>query len=169
MTLKTTLAVSVNALQTNPATLGTPYSPLEKTWSVRLTNGALAGQADELYYATRTLAASATEDLDFAGALEDALGTSFVLARVKGLIVAAASANTNNVVVGAAAGSPWSTLLGTTGTITVRPGAVMAAFAGQADATGYAVTATTADLLKVANSGAGSSVTYDVVIVGCAS
>lgn len=33
-------------------------------------------------------------------------------------------------------------------------------------ATGYAVTAGTADQLKVANSGAGTGVTYDIVIVG---
>ena len=33
-------------------------------------------------------------------------------------------------------------------------------------AAGYAVTAGTGDILKVANSGAGTGVTYDIVIVG---
>ena len=38
--------------------------------------------------------------------------------------------------------------------------------AGQADSAGYAVTATTADLLHVANSSSGTSVTYDVIVIG---
>jgi len=38
--------------------------------------------------------------------------------------------------------------------------------AGAADATTYAVTAGTGDLLKVANSAGGTSVTYDIVIIG---
>ena len=48
----------------------------------------------------------------------------------------------------------------------VRPGATFAVFAGQADSAGYAVTATTADLLHVANSSSGTSVTYDVIVIG---
>jgi len=60
----------------------------------------------------------------------------------------------------------WVTLLGATHTLTLRPGAFVAVGTGAADATGYAVTATTADLLKIANSGAGTSVTYDIHIIG---
>jgi hypothetical protein len=37
---------------------------------------------------------------------------------------------------------------------------------GTADATAYAVTATTADLLKVANSSSGTGVTYDIAVIG---
>ena len=37
------------------------------------------------------------------------------------------------------------------------------------DATAYAVTAGSADILQVANSSSGSTVTYDVIIVGATS
>jgi len=34
------------------------------------------------------------------------------------------------------------------------------------NATGYALTATTADLLQITNSSSGTGVTYDIIIVG---
>ena len=133
---------------------------------VSLANGTAAGQADRLWSDTRTLAASANEDLDLAGALADAFGAAAVFVKVKGIYVAAASGNTNNVVVGAAASNAWATLLNATGTVTLRPGAGFMAVAGSADATAWGVTAGTGDLLRIANSGAGTSVTYDIVVIG---
>jgi hypothetical protein len=133
---------------------------------VELSSGTAAGQADRLYYAKRTLAASLNEDLDLAGVLLDAFGAAITFARVKGLVVSAVAANTNNVVVGAAATNQWATLLNTTGTLTLRPGSTFSAFAGVTDATGWAVTAGTGDLLRVTNGAAGSSVDYEIVVVG---
>ena len=98
--------------------------------------------------------------------LETRLGAAVTFVRVKGLFIKAASANTNNVVIGAATSNQWATLLNTTGTLTLRPGASLAVVAGGADATAYAVTASTGDLLKVASSAAGSSVSYDICIIG---
>jgi len=70
------------------------------------------------------------------------------------------------VIVGAAAGTQWAALLGTTGTVTLRPGAFFCMAAGAADATGYVCAAGATDLLKIANSGAGTAVVYDIVIIG---
>jgi hypothetical protein len=133
--------------------------------AVQLNDGTGVGKADRVFHDRRTLAASATEDLDLAGVLLDAFGATITFARIKGLFISAAAANTNNVVVGAATNA-WATLLSATGTLTLRPGASVGAMAGPADTNAYAVTAGTADLLKVANSGAGSTVSYDIVIVG---
>jgi hypothetical protein len=133
---------------------------------VALTTGTGAGQADRLYAATRTIGASSNEDLDLAGVLLDEFGAAITFARVKTLFVQAAAANVNNVVVGAAAATQWATLLNTTGTVTLRPGAGFLAYAGTADATAYVVGAGASDFLRVANSGAGTSVTYDIVIIG---
>jgi hypothetical protein len=152
--------------QTKALDLTTVADPLQFRRAVSLTDGSTAGKADKVFHDRRTLAASATEDLDLAGVLLDAFGTAITFVRVKGLFVSAAAANTNNVVIGAAASNPWATLLSATGTLTLRPGASVGVMAGEADATTYAVTAGTGDLLKVANSGAGSTVTYDIVIVG---
>jgi hypothetical protein len=131
-----------------------------------LGSGTGAGNADRLFSDHRTLAASATEDLDLAGALTDAFGATVTFARIKGLVIAASQENTNNVVLGAAASNAWATLLNSTGTITLRPGAFMAVGTGEADAIAYAVTASTADQLKVANSGAGTPVTYEIHLLG---
>jgi len=166
MPLTSSLAVSASGTLTSALDLGTGSAPQALSRSMALTTGTTAGKADRLFADRRTLAASATEDLDLAGTLLDAFGVAITFVRIKGLIIAAAAANTNNVVVGAAASNPWATLLSATGTVTLRPGAFLAVGTGTADATGYAVTATTADLLKIANSGAGTSVTYDIHIIG---
>lgn len=129
-------------------------------------NGTGAGQANLVFSDTRTLAASGTEDLDLAGTLADAYGATITNVRVKSVAIKADAGNTNNVVVGAAASNAWATLLNSTGTITLRPGAALGVAAGEADATGWAVTAGTGDLLKVANSGGTTGVTYTIVIVG---
>lgn len=160
------VAVSAFGELTSVLDLGTGKAAQPLSRQMSLSNGTGAGKADRLFSDRRTLAASGTEDLDLAGVLLDAFGQAITFARVKGLIIAAAAANTNNVVVGAAATNPWATLLSATGTVTLRPGAFLAVGTGQADATGYAVTAATADLLKIANSGAGTSVTYDIHIIG---
>ncbi|MFF5984420.1 hypothetical protein ACFY78_36815 [Streptomyces olindensis] len=162
----TLLAVSAFAELTTALDLGTARAPHSLSRKLSLASGTGAGKADKVFSDRRTLAASATEDLDLAGSLVDAFGATITFARIKGIIVAAADANANNVVVGNATSNAWATLLGATGTVVLRPGAFLAVGTGVADATGYAVTAGTGDLLKVANSGAGTSVTYDVHIIG---
>ncbi|MEU3161973.1 hypothetical protein ACPCAJ_21050 [Streptomyces griseoincarnatus] len=163
----TLLAVAAHAELSSSLDLGTSKAPQSLKRSMSLGNGTGAGNADRVFSDRRTLAASASEDLDLAGVLLDAFGAAITFARVKGLVIAAAAGNSNNVVVGAASSNAWATLLGATHTLTLRPGAFVAVGTGAADATGYAVTASTGDLLKVANSGAGSSVTYDIHIIGC--
>lgn len=141
---------------------------IAKDYAVSLVDGVLAGQADRVWFTTvAALAASGFNDHDLAGTLQDPLLGTAAFARVKGLVVAAYAANTNNVLVGAAAANPWVGLLGATHQITLRPGAVCSVFAGQADLTAYAVVAGTGDLLRVTNGGAGSSVGYDIAVIGC--
>lgn len=168
MPLTSRITLAATASQTSTLDLGTAVAQLAKSYTADLTNGTAAGQVDRIFHDTRTLAASANEDLDLAGVLVDALGNSLTFARVKGLIISAAVGNVNNVVVGNATTNGFISWVGAaTHTITVRPGATFSLFAGQTDATGYAVTAATADLLRVANSSSGSTVTYDIVILGC--
>lgn len=168
MPLTSRISVAVSANQTATLDLGTAQAQLAKSYLVDLTDGTAAGRADRTFHDTRTLAASTGEDLDLAGVLLDALGGTLTFARIKGLIVSASAANANNVIVGNAASNGFVSWVGAAAhTITLRPGATFALMAGAADATGYVVTAGTADLLRVTNSGAGSTVTYDVAIIGC--
>lgn len=154
--LAATLTSSLD-LQSSQATL--PFKR-DLIWG----SGTAANQADKVWSDSRTLAASATEDLDLAGgSLTDALGGALTFARVRMLVVYAATANTNNVVVGGDANAV--PLFGAaTQTAPVHPGGLLVLAAP--DTTGYAVTAGTGDIVQVANSGAGTSVTYDIVIIG---
>lgn len=128
-------------------------------------NGTGADQANELFADIRTLAASATENLDLAGSLANALGVTIVFDKIKALIIKADAANTNDVLVGGAASAQASAFFGdVTDVVKVKPGGTVAFIAP--NATGYDITATSADLLKIANSAAGTSVTYTVIIIG---
>lgn len=144
--------------------LATATVPLTLTERIRLASGTGADQANLIFHDTRTLAASATEDLDLAGVLVDALGDTLTFARIKAVIVAAASGNTNNVNVTRPASNGVPLFLAASDGIAVRPGGVFAWIAP--DATAVAVTASTGDLLTLTNSSSGTSVTFDVVIVG---
>jgi hypothetical protein len=129
--------------------------------------GTGAGQVDRIWADTRTIALSSSEDIDLAGALVDDLGGAFVLARIRGILIAASPSNVNNVLIGGVANGLATFLTpAASGIITLRPGSFFALGCGVADAIGYAVTAATADLLHVANSGAGTSVTYDIAVMG---
>lgn len=171
MALDTVIELSINATKTKARDLGvTARDPLALSKRIALLTGTGAGQADLSWYDERTLLASATEDLDVVGSLTDTFGDTFSPARIKAIAVLAeplsGSANVNNVVLGGASATQWAALLGTTGTVTLRPGALFVACAGAADATGYVCAAGSTDLLKVANSSSGSSVTYQIAIIG---
>ena len=125
-------------------------------------NAAL-GKADLMYTATRTLAASATEDLDLAGVLTDAFGATFTATEVMAIVVEAATGNTNNVVIGGAASNAFLGPFGEAAhTLAIKPGQYIAL----TDVQGWAVTAGTGDLLKVANSSSGTAVTYTITVIG---
>ncbi|WP_329423994.1 hypothetical protein [Streptomyces sp. NBC_01268] len=166
MPLTSDFGISVSGLLTRTADLTVPSDSLSWNRGLHLDTGTGIGKADLRFHDTRTLAASATEDLDLAGVLTDVFGQAITFARVKLLIVAAAAGNANNVIVGGAATNTWVGPFGAaTHTLAVRPGEAKVICA-TGDATAYPVTAGTGDLLKVANSGAGTSVTYDIIIVG---
>jgi hypothetical protein len=165
MALSTKIVTTVVATLTDALDLSTASDPLSYAARATLTTGTGANQADMLWHDTRTIAASGDEDLDLAGVLVNGLGDTQTFARVKAVMVSAAAANTNtvNVTADAAAGVPGLFLALGDG-IVVRPGGMFLWVAP--DATGAVVTATTGDLLNVANSGAGTSVTYSIIIIG---
>ena len=144
--------------------LGTPKIDLAELVTVALTEGTGTGAADLMFADERTLAASSTENLDLAGSLVDPLGATLTFAKVKTIIVIANSGNTNDVIVGGAASNAFTgPFQDATDKIAVRPGG-FACFAHPG--AGWTVTASTGDILKVANSSSGTPVTYRVIIIG---
>ena len=164
-TLVATAKAAISAQYANVLEFGGVEQTLKYSTAAAFTDGTGANQAQKLFTDQRTLAASANESLDLSGVLQDVFGATLTFTKIKAILVKAAEGNTNNVVVGGAASNGWVGPFGdTTDTVAVKPGGTVMFVAP--DANGYAVTAGTADQLKVANSGAGTGVTYDIVIVG---
>ena len=163
MPLNTKVLLDLDADYTSALDLSTTENHLDFTRQIALATGTGANQADKIWHDERTLTASANEALDLAGVLTDAFGALLTFARVKGLLVYANPANTNNVLVGGAVSNAFVNWVSdATDVVVVRPGGLFATFAP--DATAFAVG--TGDQLKVTNSGAGTSVTYDIVVIG---
>lgn len=134
------------------------------TNTITFATGTGSGQVDLLYAATRTLALSTSEDLDLAGSLLDVFGATLIFVKVKYIYVKAASANVNNVVIGGASATQFVGPFGAaTHTLAISPGAYVEF---THPTTGWAVGAGSTDLFKVLNGGAGTSVSYDIVIAG---
>jgi len=123
-----------------------------------------AAVSTKMFADTRTLAASATENLDLnGGGLTGFDGVAVNFTKIHGIYLKPASANANPVVLG---GDVTNTMFGLFADETdgVKIGAGDEFL--MTSKVGWTVTAATADLLKLANGGAGTPVTYDIVIVG---
>lgn len=166
MALTTTLDVQLNANYTaTAADFVTATALAQYAKQIALTSGTGANQADKYWSDQRTIAASSNDDLDLAGSLTDLITGTMTFVRIKGIIVYAATGNTNNVVIGGSASNPFNTWVsGTSPAVIVRPGGLFCLMA--TDATSYAVTAGTGDILRLTNSGAGTTVTYDIHLIG---
>lgn len=164
MGLSATIDAQISYLLTGAPDFGAASHKYDG-WGTRdLGNGTSAQQADRIYSKTITLSASATQDIDLSGALLDPIGGSAVFVKVKAIAIRARDANTNNVVLGNAASNGFVGPFGSaTHTVALPPGGNLIL---TAPASGWTVTAGTGDLLRVANSGAGTSVTFDIIIIG---
>lgn len=158
------ISLSIDATLTGSNDLGNPKQRVPVNETIQLLAGTNAvNKADLLFSDTRTIAASGNEDLDLAGVLASAFGATIAAAEIVLLYIKAADANTNNVVVGPAASAGALGPFGdASDRLSIRPGE----FLPLISQTGWAVTATSADKINVSNSGAGTGVTYDILIIG---
>lgn len=164
-TLTLALAGSVSGANDLAAVAAT-FAELTKRQQI-ITAGTGVNQCDKAFMDTRTLAASATENLDLAGALTDVLGAALTFAKIRAIMVFAKTDNVNDVVIGGAASNTFVGMFNdATDKIRVKPGGAFVWFAPQDGAT---VTAGTGDILLVANSGSGTPVSYDIVVLGTSS
>lgn len=165
MALNSTIKVDVTATETSSLDLAQRTATHSLSLAKSLTSGTGAGQADMAFSDTRTLAASANEDLDLAGVLSAAFGGTLTFVRIKAIIVTADPGNTNNVIIGGAAATQFVGPFGAaTHTIALQPGNGFAITA--TGATGWTVGAGASDFLRIANSGGTTGVTYSILIIG---
>lgn len=158
------IGVAIAAKLVGAADLGNPVAPVSVDKSIEITPGTdTLGKADILWADTRTLAASATENLDLAGAIAGLLGTTIAAAEITAIYLEAAAGNTNDVVFFGAASNAFNGILsGTTPKAAVGPGDCLL----HTNRKGVAVVAGTGDILLVANGGAGTPVTYTIILFG---
>lgn len=165
MALEANIGLLVTGRHTTALDLGTAALPFGLSASLTFADGTAANQANRVFTDTRTLAASATEDLDLAAVLVDAFGAAITFVKVKGIFITAAAGNTNNVRLTRPAANGFALFLAASDGLDIPPGGFFA-IAGPALAGLGSVTAGTADLITLTNSGAGTSVTYSIVIIG---
>lgn len=175
--MATTLAINTMRINIawgfeNVLTLGNTIQNNAFDYNKTLANGTAASQADLLYVATGTLAGAASVALDLAGSLLDAFGNTITFARIRSMFVELQTATAASAItVGGNATNSfanWITSAGAINTdqprIRVRNGGCFGLFS--IDATGYAVTAGTADLLKLLNEDGVNTATYRVALIG---
>ena len=165
MALSGQVGTHAHLTQTGTAVMGsTPTQALmyNKSWDI--TNGTAAEMADQCVMAERTITASANDDLDLSGtSLQNVFGQNVAFVKVKCIIVESLSTNTTNITVGAATAPFQGPFGATTHTLVLTPGDFF--LIAKKALAGWAVTPTTADILRIANA-AGASATYRVIIVG---
>ena len=151
---------SLNRLLVGLTTVSVPF---DQDYTQLFSSGTGANQADALWQDDRTLAASATEDLDLNASLTDVFGQSVTCTELKALIVKAATGNTNDVDVGGGNTTITGLFGATNDVISVRPGGVLILTAPAA--AGIPLTAGSADVLTVTNSSSGTSVDYNIIVL----
>lgn len=143
---------------------------LTSLYSQLFANGTGANQASQQWHsAARSIGASSSETLILTvaggGSLVNGFGVALTFTAIKILLIHAAAANTNNVLVGAAATHPFTGWVSPpTGYCTVQPGGTLLVVSPAA--AGYVVTASSSDQLLITNSGAGTAVVYDIFLLG---
>lgn len=156
------IALSIDAILAGTGALGTPKQRVLIEEALSLLPGTDAiNKADLMYQATRTLAASGTEDLDLAGSLTNAFGATITAAELVLLYVKAHSGNTNNVNVTRSASNGVPLFLAAGDGRAILPGEWHLIVSEH----GIPVTASTGDLVTITNSSSGTSVTYDVLAI----
>ncbi len=167
------LKAEVGWQYSQPNVAGNPTTDQNKyTYFQTLAQGTGAGNSKIFYQHTYTLAASASQDVDLAGAVADVFGNTVTFAKVKIIYVELQTTTTaTSIYVGGSSSNGFINWISSAGTfatdqpkITVRNGGVF--LLACTDATGYAVTAGTADILKLTNADGANSATVRVAIVG---
>lgn len=174
MSLNTTMVLSLLA-DSQKTDGGAVYAPRPLiTLRKALLNGVGAGKANVVYGPKRrTLASGTAEELDLSGSLTDPHGDPAVFARVHLLYIYNTKKETDvgaNLELGGVVGTVenWKLFKSTDDIYILGPGGMFLIF--EPSAAGKVVTATTEDLLRIANvSSPAASISYDILVVGASS
>lgn len=159
------LVVALSGVLSQDMDVGTAGYPLRFRSRHNLGSG-YDGFASEAATDTRMIAAGGSEDLDLAAGLVDPVGEPVSIEAVKVLAIVADDGNAHDILIGAAAADPVGLFADGSDVARVKPGG-MVLFAAP-DPYGYQLF-DGAGLLRVANDGGVSAVTYTVIVLGAPS
>lgn len=156
------LEVRFSAVQTGANDFSGPdFRPILKK-VLQYSGGVAAGQADILFMDSRTVVSGTPDDIDLAGALTDAFGTTIASAEIVGVLISHKT-GTGVLSVGVAGTNPWVTMFAASGDgIKVFPGGLFANFGADASGLG-AVVGGASDVLRVTSST--GTVVYDIALL----
>jgi len=133
------------------------------TWSDEIAPGTSTGQANKMFSDERQIAAGSSENLDLAGGLSDPFGVALTFTKIKAIMVIADAANDGLISIGGAASNAFvGPFADATDIVKLAAGEMLLITNLGA---GWTVTASTGDILKVANSGAAQG-SYKIVLIG---
>lgn len=170
MTAKANLSVSLTMNEEGANAYGGPYWSGLMSFIEALSSGTTAGKFDIPYMAERTVAESTNDDLDLAGVLSTALGTTVAAAEIVAIMIInapkdpAETANLSALTIGGEGTNPFEGFLSADGTIgPIKPGGMFLLWASDAAGLGTVV-AGTGDILRIAN-GAGGAAKYQIAVL----
>lgn len=156
------VSVHLSATYSEAPPLGSAQQIVNENPLLNLNPGTGAGNSDTMFTKSINIAASGNTTIDLTGSALDVFGATVAFAFVQMVLIEADSGNVNNIVVGNGT-NPWLWDFDAgTDTESVKPGGMLL----KADKTGWPVTAATADILKIANSGSGTAVVGKITIIG---
>lgn len=160
-TLTAVASVAAEFTLTKVLDLSSPIDTISMAAQSVFADGTGNNQADIIYADQLSISASSTASIDLSGSLLCGVGTPFVAARVKALLVYNASAtaqisvgnDTNEWLFGAA-----------NSTIVLNAGAMTCMLAP--GATAHVVTAGTGDIILITNNNGSNTATVQVIVIG---
>lgn len=159
--LTSSIQLTVGSNHTASVGLSTAKDDVGYSVNRSFSNGSGTTQvADLVYHASRSLASSTAEDLDFAGVLTDAFGNTLTFARIKSVVIENTSTTETLTIGGDDNSIPF--FAPATATVTIPPSGVLSLVGPLG---GWIVTADTGDILQVTNS-AGAATIYKIHVVG---
>lgn len=161
MTQQAAVRASIDIVRTATPDGGSSRIEQAVKCAAELANGTTDGKADLAFIDSRTLASNTPESIDLSGSLTGADGLPVVFAEVCALLIENPATNTTDLTIGNVTNGAQLMFGGATHTIVLKPGDFFLAYAKA----GWPITASTADLLKIANA-SGASNTYNLAIIG---
>ena len=159
-----TIELKVNATQQNTVDLNIVKDVVGESWSMALTNGVGANKAENMFHDKRTIAASGTESLDVSGGISNQFGTSLAFTKIKLIAIRALAANTNDLGIARPAVNGLPFMAAASDKTVRKPGGVF--LHTDPSAAGIPVTAGTGDLIEITNEAGGTTVDYEIIIIG---